>query len=135
LRSVECVALIGFSGVAVKPCEMVTDANLDTTTGMWTSPTAGLWQFTFSIFYQAYAGYPSWNLYQNGTVVTLIEQASNSTQWLTSGCKWPWLLLARVDDCSRIYCCIIRAVAINIDSGCSTFRNHYNNEESGTPEK
>jgi len=59
-------------------------ANLDTTTGMWTCPAAGLWQFTFSIFCQAYTGYPSWNLYQNGTVVTLIEQASNGTQWLTS---------------------------------------------------
>jgi len=59
-------------------------ANLDTTTGMWTCPAARLWQFTFSIFCQAYTGYPSWNLYQNGTVVTLIEQASNGTQWLTS---------------------------------------------------
>jgi len=51
---------------------------------MWTCPSAGLWQFTFSIFCQAYAGYPSWNLYQNGTFVTLIEQASNGAQWLTS---------------------------------------------------
>jgi len=53
-------------------------------TGMWTCPTAGLWQFTFSIFCQNYSGYPGWNLYQNGTIVTLIEQASNGTQWLTS---------------------------------------------------
>jgi len=67
-------------------------ANLDTTTGMWTCPTAGLWQFTFSIFFQNYSGYPGWNLYQNGTVVTVIEQASitvieqasNGAQWLTS---------------------------------------------------
>jgi len=51
---------------------------------MWTCPSAGLWQFTFSIFCQYYTGYPSWNLYQNGTVVTLIEQASNGAQWLTS---------------------------------------------------
>jgi len=29
-------------------------------------------------------GYPGWNLYQNGTIVTLIEQASNGAQWLTS---------------------------------------------------
>jgi len=54
------------------------------TTGIWTCPTAGLWQFTLSIFCQVYTGYPSWNLYQNGTVVTLIEQASNGAQWLTS---------------------------------------------------
>jgi len=39
-------------------------ANLDTTTGVWTCPAAGLWQFTFSIYYEAYLGYPSWNLYQ-----------------------------------------------------------------------
>jgi len=38
-------------------------ANLDTTTGMWTCPATGLWQFTFSIYYEAYLGYPSWNLY------------------------------------------------------------------------
>jgi len=59
-------------------------ANLDTTAGMWTCPAAGLWQFTFSIFCQNYTGYPSWNLYHNGTIVTLIEQASNSAQRLTS---------------------------------------------------
>jgi hypothetical protein len=59
-------------------------SNLDTSTGMWTCPTTGLWQFTSSIFCQAYTGYPSWNLYQNGTIFTLIEQASNGTQWLTS---------------------------------------------------
>jgi len=29
-------------------------ANLDTTTGMWTCSAAGLWQFTFSIYYEAY---------------------------------------------------------------------------------
>jgi len=51
-------------------------ANLDTTASMWTCPAAGLWQFTFSIFCQNYTGYPSWNLYQNSTIVTLIEQAS-----------------------------------------------------------
>jgi len=59
-------------------------ANLDTTTGMWICPTAGLWKFTFSIFCQNYTGYPVWNLYQNGTIVTVIEEASNGTQWLTS---------------------------------------------------
>jgi len=47
---------------------------------MWTCPAAGLWQFTFSI----YTGYPSWNLYQNGTHVALIEQASNGVQYITS---------------------------------------------------
>jgi len=55
-------------------------ANLDTTTGMWTCPATGLWQFTFSIYYEAYSGYPSWNLFHNGTHVALIEQASNSIQ-------------------------------------------------------
>jgi len=59
-------------------------ANLDMTTSIWTCPTAGLWQFTLSVFCQAYEGYPSWNLYQNGPVVTLIEQASTGAQWLTS---------------------------------------------------
>jgi len=59
-------------------------SNLHTTTGMWTCPAAGLWQFTFSIFCQNYTGYPSWNLYQNGTIITLIEQASNGAHWLTS---------------------------------------------------
>jgi len=28
-------------------------ANLDTTTGVWTCPATGLWQFTFSIYYEA----------------------------------------------------------------------------------
>jgi len=41
-------------------------SNLDTTTGIWTCPAAGLWQFTFSIFCENYTGYPGWNLYQNG---------------------------------------------------------------------
>jgi len=59
-------------------------ANLDTTTGMWTCPAAGLWQFTFSIYYEGYSGYPSWNLYQNGTHVAIIEQASNEIQYITS---------------------------------------------------
>jgi len=58
-------------------------ANLDMMTGMWTSPAAGPWQFTFSIFYQGYLGYPSWSLYQNGTRIALIEQASNGTQYIT----------------------------------------------------
>jgi len=58
-------------------------ANLNTTQ-MWTCPTAWLWQFTFSIFCQNYSGYPGWNLYQNGTIVTMIEQASNGAQLLTS---------------------------------------------------
>jgi len=51
---------------------------------MWTCPAAGLWQFTFSICYEAYTGYPSWNLYQNDTHVALIEQASNGVQYITS---------------------------------------------------
>jgi len=51
---------------------------------MWTCPAAGLWQFTFSIYYEAYLGYPSWNLYHNGTSVALIEQASNGIQYITS---------------------------------------------------
>jgi len=59
-------------------------ANLDTTTGMWTCPAAGLWQFTFSIYYEAYLEYPSWNLYQNGTHVDIIEQASNGIQYITT---------------------------------------------------
>jgi len=46
-------------------------SNLDTTTGIWTCPAAGLWQFIFSIFYENYSGYPGWNLYQNGKVVLL----------------------------------------------------------------
>jgi len=57
--------------------------NLDMTTGVWTCPTAGLCQFTSSIFCQNYGGYPGWNLYQDGTIVTLIEQASNGFQYLT----------------------------------------------------
>jgi len=59
-------------------------ANLDTTAGMWTIPDAGLWQFIFSIYSEAYTGYPSWNLYQNGTHVALIEQASNCVQYITT---------------------------------------------------
>jgi len=82
---------------------------------------------------QAYTGYPSWNLYQNGTVVTLIEQASNGAQWLTSvglfitpakagntfqwkfqfsSGKQPWLLLARVDDSPWVHC-IIEATTVD----------------------
>jgi len=71
-------------------------ANLDTTTGMWTCPTAGLWQFTFSIFCQNYGGYPGCNLFQNGTIVTLIEQASNSVQYLTS--IGPFITPAKAGD-------------------------------------
>jgi len=59
-------------------------ANLDITTGMWTCPAAGLWQFTFSIFYEGYLGYPSWSLYQNGKGIALIEQPSNGTQYIAS---------------------------------------------------
>jgi len=55
-----------------------------TTTGMWTCPAAGLWQFTFSIFYEGYLGYLSWSLYQNGKGIALIEQPSNGTQYITS---------------------------------------------------
>jgi len=51
---------------------------------MWTCPAAGLWLFTFSIYYKAYSGYPSWNLFHNGTRVALIEQASNGIQYISS---------------------------------------------------
>jgi hypothetical protein len=58
-------------------------ANLDTT-GVWTCPATGLWQFTLSIYYEAYSGYPSWNPYHNGTHEALIEQASNGVQYITT---------------------------------------------------
>jgi len=85
-------------------------ANLDTTTGMWTCPATGLWQFTFSIYYEAYSGYPSWNLFHNGTHVAIIEQASNGIQYITSlgsfvtpasaGDTFQWLFQF-VDDSSQ----------------------------------
>jgi len=59
-------------------------SNFDTTTGVWTCPTAGLWQFTFSIFCYNYTSEPSWRLYQNGEVACIIKQAINSSQYITT---------------------------------------------------
>jgi hypothetical protein len=39
------------------PWGSIVYGNLDTTTGMWTCPAAGLWQFTFFIFYEGYSGH------------------------------------------------------------------------------
>jgi len=47
-------------------------------------PCYWLWQFTFSIYHEAYTGSPSWNFYQNGTHVALVEQASNGVHYITS---------------------------------------------------
>jgi len=71
-------------------------SNLDTTTGIWTSPAAGLWQFIFSIFYEGYSGYPGWNLYQNGKSVNVIEQVSSGGQYLTS--VGPFITPAKAGD-------------------------------------
>jgi len=71
-------------------------SNLDTTTGIWTCPAAGLWQFIFSIFYEGYLGDPGWNLYKNGKVVSLIKQASNSSQYITT--VGPFITPAKAGD-------------------------------------
>jgi hypothetical protein len=71
-------------------------SNLDTTTGIWKCPAAGLWQFIFSIFYENYSGDPGWNLYQNGKVVSLIEQASNGSQYITT--VGPFITPAKAGD-------------------------------------
>jgi len=71
-------------------------SNFDTTTGIWTCPTTGLWQFIFSIFCDAYSGYPGWNLFQNGKAIAVIEQASNGGQYLTS--NGPFITPAKAGD-------------------------------------
>jgi len=59
-------------------------ANLDTTTGVWTCPATGLWQFTFSIFCENYSSYTAWVFFHNGTVVSEVQLPANGGQWLTS---------------------------------------------------
>jgi len=56
----------------------------------------GLWQFIFSIFCDAYSGYPGWNLFQNGKAVSVIDQESNGGQYLTTA--GPFISPAKAGD-------------------------------------